>query len=116
MQPLAHQIYNAVAGQATDVGPIKIVPPRTTDAGTFGMALEAGASTLDVTSVTPGGPAASAGIVAGDKITAIDGHAITDITPKIAQTALSSGTVGVGQTVSLALERGATVSVTSIKW
>src|SRR5258706_14880420 len=116
LQPLANHSYSAVAGQRIDVGSIKIVPPRTTDAGTLGMATEVEAAALAVTSVSPGGPAALAGVVAGDKITAIDGHALADVTPKIAQTMLSSGTIGIGQTVSLALERGTTVSVTSVKW
>ncbi len=116
MQSLATQAYTAVAGQRTDIGAIKIIPPRKTDAGTFGMGTTADKDTLTVSSVAPNGPAAQAGIVVGDKITAIDGHPISDLTAAVASNLLSSGTIGIGVTVQLALDRGTTVNVTSVKW
>jgi protocatechuate 3,4-dioxygenase beta subunit len=115
-KPLATKPYTVTAGQRLDLGPIQVVPPRSGDAGTLGMATDAEASDLAVTTVSPGGPAASAGIVAGDKITAIDGHAVGDLTGPVAETIVSSGTLAAGQTVALTLARGATVSVTAAKW
>jgi hypothetical protein len=115
-QPLATKSYTATQGQRVDIGVIKIVPPRTTDAGTLGMATDAEDSDLAVTLVQPGGPAAAAGVVVGDKITAINGTNVSDMTSKVAQQVVSSGTIGVGQTLQLTLARGATVSVTAAKW
>jgi protocatechuate 3,4-dioxygenase beta subunit len=116
-KPLATQPYTATDGQRTDVGTIKIVPPRNGDAGTFGMAIAPeGTTSLTVTSVKAGGPAEAAGVVVGDKITSVDGHTVAELGPMQAMTFLSSGSVGIGETATLALERGATVSITSVKW
>jgi hypothetical protein len=114
--PAATVSYQAVAGQNTDLGTIKIAPPRTGDPGTLGMATELEDADLSVTMVQAGGPAASAGIVVGDKITAIQGTPVTTLTPKVAQQLISSGAIAAGQTMSLALARGTTVSVTAAKW
>jgi protocatechuate 3,4-dioxygenase beta subunit len=116
MQPLATKPYTATQGQQVDLGTIKIVPPRSGDAGTLGMATDVEDSDLAVTMVQPGGPAANAGIVVGDKITQIQGTSVTDVTPKVAQQLISSGTIAAGQTISLTLARGSTVSVTAVKW
>jgi hypothetical protein len=118
--------YVAKAGQRVDMGKIKIVPPRIGEAGTYGLAIEMQLVSLDagvpandwltVTSVKDGGPAAVAGIVAGDKITALDGRSIKELTPITASKLLESGSVSVGQTVKVTLERDATVMLTAIKW
>lgn len=108
--------YTARAGERVDLGTIKIVPPRNGDAGTFGLATEPDGDALKVTSVTDGGPAAGAGVQVGDRITALAGQPVKVLTPEIAQKLIASGTVGVGQTVTLTLERGADVTLTSVKW
>jgi C-terminal processing protease CtpA/Prc len=104
------------AGQRLDLGTIRVVPPRQGDAGTLGMATEIDAKGLTVSLVQPNGPAAQAGVVVGDRITAIDGQSVADITPDLAQKVLSSGLIGAGQQVVLELERGATVTLTAAKW
>ena len=116
MQPLATKQYTAMQGDRVDVGTIKVVPPRNGDPGTLGMATDIEDTDLSVTMVQPGGPAANAGIAVGDKITAIQGTSVTDLTPKVAQQVISSGTIAVGQTVQLTLARGSTISVTAGKW
>jgi uncharacterized GH25 family protein len=119
--------FEAKAGQRVDLGTIKIVPPRTGDAGTFGITTEPEltsvpdggmptGSKLTVTAVKEGGPAALAGIVEGDKITALNGQLVKDLGPMTAHKLLESGSVNVGQTVKVTLERGATVTMTSVKW
>jgi C-terminal processing protease CtpA/Prc len=109
--------YDAKPGQRVDMGTIKIVPPRTGDAGTFGMATEIDELTLQVTSVKEGGPAALAGVKVDDKITAIEGHPLAYFGgPMSAQKLIASGAIGVGQTVSITLERGQTIALTSVKW
>ena len=108
--------YVAKEGEKTDLGLIKIVPPRTTEAGTYGFSLEVKDGALEVTSVTPGTPAEGAGIVVGDKITTVEMVPVAQIGAEIVKKLLSSGTVGVGQTVRLGLEKGSVVSVTSVKW
>ena len=108
--------YVAKEGEKVDLGTIKIIPPRTTEAGTYGFTLEAKDDVLEVVGVTPGSPAEGAGIVVGDKITAIEMIPVKTIGAPIVQKLLSSGTVGVGQTVRLSLEKGSIVSVTSVKW
>jgi hypothetical protein len=108
--------YVAKEGERVDLGTIKIIPPRTTEAGTYGFSLEVKDGALEVTSVTPGSPAEGAGIVVGDKITTVETLPIATIGAEIVKKLLSSGTVGVGQTVRLGLEKGSIVSVTSVKW
>jgi hypothetical protein len=115
-QELAQRPYTATAGQQLDLGVIQVVPPRTGDAGTLGMATELGDGALVVTLLQPGGPAAQAGIVVGDQVTVIDSHAVAQLTSAIAQKLLASGNVSAGQTLALTLRRGATVSVTAAKW
>jgi hypothetical protein len=118
-QPLGMRDYTAAEGQRVDVGTFEIVPPRTGDAGTFGMSTTVDGEKLVVASVKDGGPAASAGVQVGDRITSISGRDVAALTPTIAALLLASGTVGVGQPALLGLDRaGAPVSVTvvSVKW
>jgi hypothetical protein len=115
-KPLATKPFTAVDGQQVDLGTIKVIPPRTGDAGTLGMGTEVKDGALIVTLVSPGGPAAAAGVVVGDVITAIDGKSIADLTPEIAQKVLTSGIIGSGMQVVLELARGATVTLTAAKW
>lgn len=116
MSSMESHDYTAKAGERVDLGRIEIVPPRVGDAGTFGLATEADGELLKVTSVKDGGPAAQAGIVVGDKITALAGQPVKALTPTLAQKLIASGSIGVGQTVTVTLERGTTVELTSIKW
>jgi membrane-associated protease RseP (regulator of RpoE activity) len=117
-KPLATKPYTASAGQRVDLGAIEIVPPRKGDAGTFGMTTEptTAGDGLTVVQVKPGGPAAGAGLVAGDTITAIAGRTVKDLGAPASAQYLSSGSIGIGTTVNLGLARGATVAVTSVKW
>jgi hypothetical protein len=126
MKSIESHEYVAKDGERVDMGTIKIVPPRTGEAGTYGLAIEpfdlspdagvAGNEWLTVTNVKEGGPAALAGIVAGDKITALDGRSIKELTPIPATKLLESGSVGVGQTVKVTLQRGPSMTLTAIKW
>jgi protocatechuate 3,4-dioxygenase beta subunit len=113
-KPLATKDYEVANGQRLDLGVIEIVPPRTGDAGTFGMSSEAGKDGITVTQLKDGGPAAAAGIVVGDVITSLGGQTIRD--KPLVMNYLSSGSIGVGVTVQLGLARGTTVAVTSVKW
>ena len=114
-EPLSTKGYEIANGQHVDVGQIQIVPPRKGDAGTFGMTTE-WTEVLTVTQVKPGGPAANAGIVAGDVITSLAGRAVKDLGGAQVQQYLASGSIGIGTTVQLGLARGATIAVTSVKW
>jgi hypothetical protein len=117
MTNMESHAYEAKGGQRVDLGTIKIVPPRIGDAGTLGLSTEPDEPLLEVTSVKEGGPAALAGIREGDKITALEGKPLAALGgPAAAQKLIASGAIGVGQTVSMTLERGATIAVTSIKW
>lgn len=114
---LASREYTAVAGQRVDVGTIKIVPPRTGDAGTLGLGTSVEDGKLLVANVKDGGPAALAGIVLGDHIVSIDGHPVTD--PEVGRQLVASGTVAVGQVVVLGVDRAgtpATASITAVAW
>jgi putative serine protease PepD len=64
---------------------------------------------LYVQSVTPGGPAADAGIQQGDVITQVDGHAATSVE----QITVAELTAKSGQTIEVTYERGGTS--TSVK-
>jgi hypothetical protein len=113
---LAKKDFTASEGQLVDVGTIKVVPPRNGDAGTFGLVTAPKDGKLAVVTVAPGGPAEQAGVTTADVITALDGHAISDIGTEPAAALLSSGRIGVGATVALTLERGTTVTLTAAKW
>jgi Carboxypeptidase regulatory-like domain len=108
--------YVAKEGERVDLGEIKIVPPRTTEAGTYGFATEPKGDVLEITSVTEGSPAQAAGIVVGDRIVTVETLPVKAIGVEIVKKLLSSGIVGVGQTVHLGLEKGSTATVTSVKW
>ena len=114
-KPLATKDYEVANGQRVDLGVIEIVPPRTGEAGTFGMSTEPGTEGLSITQLKEGGPAAAAGLVVGDVITSLAGQPIKTKQPLV-QTYLSSGSIGVGVTIQLGLARGTTVAVTSVKW
>jgi S1-C subfamily serine protease len=119
MQPLATKPYELKDGQRLDLGIIKVVPARTTEAGTLGMSTEVVADVLTVATVRPGGPAEAAGVVAGDKISLVNGTPVASLTPAVAQTLLSSGTVGVGDSFQLTLDRAGTpvqIALVAVKW
>jgi protocatechuate 3,4-dioxygenase beta subunit len=114
---LAHREYTAGEGQLVDLGTIKIVPPRSGDAGTFGLVASPNKDgKLAVMSVSPGGPAEQAGITTADIITQLDGHAVSDIGAAAAAQLLSSGRIAAGDQVSVTLERGTVVTLTAAKW
>jgi carboxypeptidase family protein/PDZ domain-containing protein len=119
-KPLATKPYTATEGQRIDLGTIKIVPPRQGDAGTLGMTtMPGGESELVVTYVKPGGPADQAGVKVDDKVKTIGGQTIAQMNVTNAWTYLSSGSIGVGVTVQLGLDRGGQqldVTITSVKW
>ena len=116
MSSIESREYTARAGERVDLGRIEIVPPRSGDAGTFGLVTELDGDALKVTNVKEGGPAAGAGVQVGDRITELEGKPVKALTPMLAQKLISSGAIGIGQTVTLTLERGAQVTLTSIKW
>lgn len=118
-EPLSTKSYTVTSGQTVDLGTIEIVAPRKTEAGTFGFGTSIDNDKLVVSSVKDDGPGAAAGVRQGDAITAINGTPVTTLTPTIAQQIVSSGTVGIGVTVQLTLDRAGTpasATVTSVKW
>lgn len=117
-KPLATKPYTATSG-LNDIGAIEIVPPRQGDAGTFGMVTDWADNVLTITQVKPEGPAAKAGLIAGDAITSLAGRAVKDLGGSQVQQYLSSGSIGVGTMVQLGIERAGqklNVAVTSVKW
>ncbi len=119
-QSLAKRDFEVTAaGQRVDVGTIKVVPPRTTEAGTLGMGTEVTDGALVVASVKQGGPAEGAGVRVGDKITSINGISVADLTAEIGKTLLESGTVGVGQSFQLGVDRAGTaaqITIVAVVW
>jgi protocatechuate 3,4-dioxygenase beta subunit len=136
--PLGTKDYTVASeGQVVDVGLIEVVPPREGDAGTFGMSTAPTISTvttfgegsgtgssstsekLTVGSVKEGGPAQLAGVKEGDLITKINGQDVSKLGGMTASKLLESGSVGVGVTVTLSIERAGQpvqATMTSIKW
>jgi len=118
-QPLGTRDYTVAEGQHVDVGTIEVVPPRNGDAGTFGMTTVPDGDKLMIVAVRDGGPAAAAGVQIGDRVVSISGRDVAQLTPLIGSQLLASGSIDVGQTVQLSLDRaGAKVdaTVTSVKW
>jgi hypothetical protein len=102
---IANKEYTLTSGQRLDLGTIKGLPPRVGPAGTLGLTTVVNDGKLVVEGVTPGGPAARAGVVAGDKILAIDTLAVAELTTEIADDMLDSEHVAAGQVVTLELSR-----------
>lgn len=69
-----------------------------------------------LTNVKDDGPAAQAGVNVGDKIAAVEGQPLKRFGAALAQKVLSSGSPGVGDTITITLERGPTATLTAIKW
>ena len=118
-QPLGQRDYTAAESQRVDVGTIEIIPPRNGDAGTFGMTTVPDGDKLMVVAVRDGGPAAAAGVQIGDRVMQINGRDVAQLTPLVGSQLLASGSIDIGQTVQLTLDRaGAKVeaTVTSVKW
>ncbi len=118
---LTSKEFVATSGQRTDVGTLKVIPPRTGDAGTFGIYTNVDNGALVVTQVKPDGPAAKAGIQAGDKIVAIAGVPLTGggSGAELGAQMLANGHIGVGETLQLTLDRNGTqiqASMTSVRW
>ena len=78
-------IGDRALGQRTDLGAIKIVPPRSGEAGTLGLAIEVQEDKLAVTDVRAGGPAEGAGVHVGDHVATINGIDVAALTLPIAQ-------------------------------
>jgi hypothetical protein len=123
--PLAARDYTATVGQRFDLGTIKVLPPRTGEAGTLGfsvdpnIAADSDGAMLTVSSVKPGGPGEQAGIAVGDHITSIDGRLVKDLGPDTARQLVASGSMSPGQRFQLGIERGgtrSTIAIVATKW
>ncbi|MGN6106917.1 MAG: carboxypeptidase regulatory-like domain-containing protein [Kofleriaceae bacterium] len=97
--------YEAPAGQCLDLGAIGIARRSPGVPGRLGVALGPG-DLLVVEGVDPGGGAEAAGGAPGDRIIAIDGLRVGDLTAEVARRLISPGSIGAGQRVSFVLDRG----------
>ena len=86
---------------------LKPIVPAPADVGRFdrsGLWINAGKDGYDVTDVSPGGPAAEAGIAVGDVITAIDGKPVT--TEGLSDTRIRFRAQPAGTKLTIAVTRG----------
>jgi hypothetical protein len=114
--PIGHKAYTVAAGARIDIGTVFVIPSQTGDPGTLGMDVKpSGNDAFEVTAVSADGPAAHAHLVVGDKITAIQGHTIAELTSDMVRRLVAPGTISAGQTLKLTLARGTTVTVTVSK-
>lgn len=102
--------FTALPGERVDVGTIAIVAPRTVEPGTYRFTTAVRDGRLVVTSTR------APELLVGDTITTIDARDVTELGLLRAKRILTSGIVGVRQTVTLGLARGATVIVTAVHW
>lgn len=103
--PRALVRYEAPAGQCLDLGAIGISRRAPGVPGRLGVALVPG-DLLLVEGVDPGGAAEAAGVAPGDRIIAIDGVRVGDLTAEVARRLISPGSIGAGQRVLFVLDRG----------
>jgi len=112
---LAKRDYTATPGQRIDLGTIKVVPPRTGEAGTIGLTTDVDGKELKVAGVRSSGPAEEAGVKVGDRIVSIDGRLVADLGVEIAGQLVAAGAMVPGQRVQLGLERAkAPLSITLV--
>jgi hypothetical protein len=100
---------------ANQVMYLKPIVPPPADAGRFdrsGMWINASQAGYDVTDVSPGGPAAEAGIVVGDVITAIDGKPV--VTEGLSDARISLRARPAGTKVEIAVTRGTEKTVVTL--
>lgn len=118
--PLVRWLVELPPGAAADVGDVPMVARRGgADAppGDFGWTFAQPAPDADprtraltISAVRPG-PAAQAGLVAGDTLVSLDGHAVTGLRVDLGWDLLQ---VPAGTTVTVGLARGVTVALTAI--
>lgn len=106
-QALCSAQYDAAPGEAKDIGQVRCAPPRTGQAGRFGMYLD---RTLKVT-LDSDGPASTAGLRDGDVVTAIDGASVADLDGQARLQLFEHATAGT--TYRFTLQRGPTIAVTA---
>jgi protocatechuate 3,4-dioxygenase beta subunit len=116
------QIAELKPGMVTELGEILVVRSRRGDAGApgdFGFVTRGsdysddgeGPTSLAVSMVVPGKPAALAGLRVGDEIVSVDGY---DVSGKRSYLFAALTRVPAGTTVSFGLARGITLSLTSV--
>src|SRR5262249_46949670 len=126
---LAKRDFVATSGQRMDIGVLKVIPPRSGEAGTLGLYTTVDGGALVVSQVKAGGPAEKAGVQTGDKIVAINnvplpasagsGSGSGDTALELAGQMLANGHMGVGETVQLTLDRNGTpvqATLVSVRW
>jgi len=97
-----------------DLGDVLVVTTTEATRGYPGMfvTVDGDSHSAKVYSVEPNGPAAAAGIEAGDIITEVDG---TDVTGDAADSAATLVTGEIGTTVTVSLQRGVSVTIVLAK-
>ena len=107
--------YQATAGERVDLGTVAILAPRTTEAGTFGLSLEASDGHLRVIRIAKDSPADRAAIVPGEMIVSVAGHPVSALGLERARQLLASDSVPIGQTLTVALD-ARSIELTSVAW
>lgn len=82
---------------------VRVAPAPAAARGLFGFNYEISSGYVRLTAVSPGGPAARAGLVAGDWLLSIDGRALSNLNLNTAKQALQGSA---GQTHNLLVQRG----------
>jgi hypothetical protein len=75
-QRMERRSVTLVEGQVLEMGDVELSPPRVTP-GTIGAVVNPEGAQLSISHVTPEGPAARAGLQAGDVLLKVDGTAVT---------------------------------------
>lgn len=83
--------FTVAAGQPLDLGDLKLDAPKA-DPGTIGANLRPDSDGVAVAFVLPGGPAETAGLRAGDLVTAVDGAAVKLVADATARIGGAPGT------------------------
>ncbi len=100
MQRLGERDFTVTSGQRLDLGSIKVVPPRRGAKGTLGFTIRE----LHVASLVPDGPAAKAGLRAGDTLVAIAAKPVAQL-GDLTVALLDDDNIAAGQVVALLINR-----------
>ena len=94
-------------GEKKDLGIIRGLgrPPKPETPGDLGMTATEHGQDLILSEVTPGGPAAQAGLVVGEHILSVSGNRVADFGTDVVDQLLSDEFVGAGQSVTVTVER-----------
>jgi S1-C subfamily serine protease len=108
--------YTALPGREADLGRIYVLPAQDAPGGTFGWTVEKADGALVVAGILQDGPAETAGIRVGDRITHVDGRPVVELGADLSRFLIASGYVRAAQSLEVKVGGLTTKQLIAIPW